>query len=99
MCENLRGAANTSSAETSVFRSRALGPVEKAARSGRTLGRAIGGILPYVDDPLMAAIEVGVVATASGAAVAPVNGEAFSPDGTRLATTSTDTTARVWDAV
>jgi len=46
----------------------------------------------------MAAIEVGVVATASGAAVAPVNGEAFSPDGTPLATTSTDTTARAWDA-
>src|SRR5664280_615324 len=47
--------------------------------------RAIGGLLPYVDDPLMVAIEVGVVATASGAAVAPVNGEAFSPDGIRLA--------------
>ena len=90
MCENLRGAANTSIAETSVFRSRALGPVEKAARSGWTLGRAIGGLLPDVDDPLKAAIEVGVVATASGAAVAPVNGEAVSPDGPRLATTSTD---------
>ena len=48
------------------------------------------GLLPDVDDLLMAAIEVGVVATASGAAVAPVNGEAVSPDGPLLATTSTD---------
>src|SRR5664280_3119767 len=52
------------------------------------------GASPHVDDPLMAAIEVGVVATASGAAVAPVNGEAFSPDGTPLATTSTRTRPR-----
>jgi hypothetical protein len=57
-------------------RLRGLGPVEKAAVSGRTLGWAIGGLLPDVDDPLMAAMRLGtragVVAIASGAAVAPL---------------------------
>ena len=61
-------------ADTSVFRSRELGLVEKAGQKRPAARMGYWGTLPDVDDPLMAAMRfgarAGVVATASGAAVA-----------------------------